>query len=216
MIMRENSKRILSFSAAVLSALTLTAPSGLGAAPKQTPTEPQVLSNAVANEPMQFDVSPPLAQLLTEAPAQQAVRVTHAPMRPKPQPLLAPQSQGVGAASAVQPLIAPLISATIGLSFEGVGNTSTLNCPSVAGFTVAPPDTNAAVGDTQVVQWVNVCYAVFDKTNGALIAGPLAGTNFWKGFGAPCETSNTATLSSSGIRVITVGWRPRTCSLRRT
>jgi hypothetical protein len=46
------------------------------------------------------------------------------------------------------------------------------------------------VGDTQVVQWVNVCYAVFDKSTGALIAGPLAGTNFWKGFGAPCETSN--------------------------
>ena len=74
MIMRENSKRILSFSAAVLSALSLTAPSGLGAAPKQTSTEPQVLSNAVANEPMQFDVSPPLAELLAEAPAQQGVR----------------------------------------------------------------------------------------------------------------------------------------------
>jgi hypothetical protein len=46
------------------------------------------------------------------------------------------------------------------------------------------------VGDTQVVQWVNVCYAVFNKSTGALIAGPFSGTNFWKGFGAPCETNN--------------------------
>jgi hypothetical protein len=56
--------------------------------------------------------------------------------------------------------------------------------------TLVPPDTNAAVGDTQVVEWVNTCYAVFNKSNGALIAGPFAGTNFWKGLGAPCETNN--------------------------
>jgi hypothetical protein len=189
--MKKNNKGILWFSAAALSALILAAPSGLRAAPQRTPTEPQVLSNAEVNEPLHFDVSPSLAKLPTEAPAQQGVRLMHAPKRPKLQQLTgAQQSQGAGAAAALQPLIAPLISAAIGLSFEGVGNTSTLNCPSVAGFTVAPPDTNAAVGDTQVVQWVNVCYAVFDKSTGALIAGPLAGNNFWKGFGAPCETSN--------------------------
>ena len=184
-------KRILCFSVAVLSVLILAALSGLRAAPLQTPTEPQVLSNAIVNEPIQFDVSPPLVELAMETPAQQGVRLKHAPRGPKLQQLTgAQQSQGALAAGALQPLIAPLISATIGLSFEGVGNTSTLNCPSVAGFTVAPPDTNAAVGDTQVVQWVNVCYAVFDKSTGFKIAGPFAGTNFWKGFGAPCETSN--------------------------
>src|SRR5450759_5596647 len=123
--MKANIKRILSFSAAVLSVLTLAAPSGVRAAPHQTPPEPQVVSNAIVNEPIQFDVSPLLAELSTAGPAQQGVRVMHAPMRPKPQPLpLAQQSQGPGAASAVQPLIAPLISATIGLSFEGVGNLS--------------------------------------------------------------------------------------------
>jgi hypothetical protein len=193
--MKEPSKRTLSFSAAVLSALTLAAPTGVRAAPHQTPIEPQVLSNAVVNEPIQFDVSPPLAELQTAGPAQQGVRVMHAPMRPKPQPLpLAQQSLGVGAVSAVQSLIAPLISATIGLSFEGVGNTTFLNCKSVAGQTVAPPDTNAAVGDTQVVQWVNTCYAVFNKSTGALIAGPFAGTNFWKGFGGGCETDNSGDI----------------------
>ncbi len=166
-------------------------PSGLQAAPRQTPTQPQVLSNAVANKPIQFDVSPPLAELVTEAPTQQGVRVMHAPLMPKLQPSTGTlHSQSARASGALQPLIAPLISANIGLSFEGVGNTAFLNCPSVAGITVVPPDTNAAVGDTQVVQWVNLCYAVFNKSTGALIAGPFAGTNFWKGFGAPCETNN--------------------------
>jgi hypothetical protein len=149
--MKKNSKRILWFSVAVLSALILAVLVGVPAAAQQSP---QVLSNAVANAPIQFDVSRPLAELVREAPAQQGgTYVTHPPMQPKLLQLTGAQlSQDAKAAGALQPLIGPLISATIGLSFEGVGNTSTLNCPSVAGFTVAPPDTNAAVGDTQVVQ----------------------------------------------------------------
>jgi len=53
---------------------------------------------------------------------------------------------------------------------------------------------NLAVGDTQVVQWVNVSYAVFNKTTGAVIAGPIAGNQFWAGFGGPCETSNSGDI----------------------
>jgi hypothetical protein len=189
--MKKNDKRILCFSVAVVSTLILAPLCGLPAAAQQAPTQPQVLSNAVANEPIHFDVSPPLAELVTETPASQGVHLMHAPMLPKLQQLTgAKQNEVVPATADLQPLIARPISAKIGLSFEGVGNTSTLNCPSVAGFEVAPPDTNAAVGDKQVVQWVNVCYAVFSKFNGALVAGPFAGTNFWKGFGAPCETNN--------------------------
>ena len=176
---------------ALLSVLILVALWGIPASAQQTPTQPQVLGNAVANAPIQFDVSRPLAQLLREAPAQQqGDRVTHAPMQPKLQQLKGAQlSQGGVAASALQPLIAPLsaISATIGLSFGGV---SVFDCRNVVGYRVAPPDTNAAVGDTQVVQWVNVCYAVYDKSTGGIIAGPFAGNAFWKGFGGPCETAN--------------------------
>jgi hypothetical protein len=171
-----------------------TLPTGLRAAPQQTLSGPQALSNAVVNQPTHFDVSLPLAELVTEAPAQQGVRLMHAPMQPKLKQLKRQQGQVVGQvggpAGALEPLASSLISATIGLSFEGVGNTAFLNCPSVAGATVAPPDTNAAVGDTQVVEWVNLCYSVFDKSSGALVAGPFAGTNFWKGFGSPCETND--------------------------
>ena len=37
---------------------------------------------------------------------------------------------------------------------------------------------------------INICYAVFSKSTGALIAGPFAGTNFWSGFGGPCEAND--------------------------
>ena len=184
--MKGNGKRFFCFSAAILSALILSAPGGVRAAP-------QVLSNAVANEPIQFDVSPTLRALVSEAPAQAGDRLTHAPLLPKLQPsTVAPLSNGAKAAAALQPLVAPFNSATVGLGFAGVGieSTSALDCHKVLGFHVAPPDTNAAVGDTQVVQWVNLCYAVFDKSTGAVIAGPLAGNSFWKGFGGPCETSD--------------------------
>jgi hypothetical protein len=177
-------------AAAVLSALILAALWGLPAAAQQTP---QVLSNAVTNPPIQFDVSRPLAEMLREAPAQQGIRhVMHEPLKPKLHPSMGAQlRQGAKVAGALQPLIGPLISATTGLNFEGVGQVGgPLDCPSVVGFGVVPPDTNAAVGDTEVVQWVNLCYAVFEKSSGALIAGPFAGNAFWNGFGGPCETSN--------------------------
>jgi hypothetical protein len=203
-VMGRNSKPILWFSVAVVSALSVTALCGLPAAAQQAATQPQVLRNAVVNEPSHFDVSAPLAALVATASVQQGVRAMHAPMMPKLQQLTsAPLSLGAGAAIAVQPLVsnplvsAPLISATKGLGFEGVGQVGGFYgtpagnfCPSLSGGAVVPPDTNAAVGDTQVVQWVNLCYAVFDKSSGALIAGPFAGTNFWAGFGAPCETNN--------------------------
>ena len=180
--MKKASNGILWFSAAVLSALAV--PSGLRAAP-------QVLSNAVANGPNQFDVSAPLGALVSNAPAQQGARLMHKPMQPKLQRFTSDeQALDATKGSALKSLISPAVNAAIGLSFEGVGNTPFLNCPGVAGQEVAPPDTNAAVGDSQVVQWVNTCYAVFDKSTGSLIAGPFAGTNFWKGFGAPCETNN--------------------------
>ncbi len=42
----------------------------------------------------------------------------------------------------------------------------------------------------QVVQWVNICYAVYDKATGNLIAGPFAGNQFWAGFGGVCQINN--------------------------
>jgi hypothetical protein len=105
-----------------------------------------------------------------------------------------PKSQKLAAAAvgfqapvdgALQTSAGSLVSAAIGLNLLGVG-------VGFNGYVVpdAPTDANLAVGDTQVVQWVNVSYAVFDKASGAVIAGPIEGNQFWAGFGGPCETQN--------------------------
>jgi len=64
---------------------------------------------------------------------------------------------------------------TTGTGFDGVGTT-------FPGFTMTgePSDSNLSVGATQVVQWVNSMYAIFDKT-GVLQFGPTNGTTPWQG-----------------------------------
>jgi hypothetical protein len=76
-------------------------------------------------------------------------------------------------------------SPTVGLSFEGLGQ-------GQYGFGVQyiPPDTNGTVGATQYIQWVNTSFAIFNKTTGALIAGPTRGNTLWSGFGGGCQTNN--------------------------
>jgi hypothetical protein len=192
-IMRQSKRSISTFFEPTLSVLCLAVLCAVPAWAQQRPSQPEVLSNAVANEPVHFDVSPPLREMVAnaKAPAQGGTHEMEAPLRPKLDQMKAAAQQGiprVNGALATSP--GPLISATIGLSFEGVGNTSVLNCPNVAGEEVAPPDTNAAVGDTQVVEWVNLCYEVFNKSTGALILGPISGNDYWAGFGGGCQTDN--------------------------
>ena len=152
----------------------------------------QVVSNAVVNKPIHFDVSPPLRDLAVQVSPPEQVRLIHPPLRPMLNKLQGAAQQGASARSAAIQASpsAPIVPATIGLSFDGVGENATNNCPSVSGFLVAPSDSNAAVGDTQVVQWVNLCFAVFDKSSGALLAGPFPGNHFWAGFGGQCERFN--------------------------
>ncbi len=64
---------------------------------------------------------------------------------------------------------------TIGLNLLGLDNAQSCECQ--------PPDTNAAVGDTQVVEWVNVAYEIFNKTSGAIEAGPIQGNLLWQSLG---------------------------------
>src|SRR5215831_10170496 len=52
------------------------------------------------------------------------------------------------------------------------------------------PDTNAAVGDAQLVEWENVQYAVYNKTTGALEVGPVDGNMLWQSLGGPCYENN--------------------------
>ena len=64
---------------------------------------------------------------------------------------------------------------TTGAGWDGVGTT-------LPGFTMTgePSDSNLSVGATQVVQWSNTMYAIWDKT-GTLQFGPTNGNTPWQG-----------------------------------
>jgi hypothetical protein len=82
---------------------------------------------------------------------------------------------------------APTGNFTVGASFLGVGN-------GFPNYSVpdAPPDTTMAVGDTQVVQWVNVSYTVCEKTSPYTCGPAIAGNTLWSGLsGNPlCKSQN--------------------------
>jgi hypothetical protein len=182
--MEKNSRPTLWFLVVLLSVLSLM----IAYVPAAAAQQPKVISNAFSNAPTRFDVSPPLGSLVSLPAAPKSSLGPHAPLKPKLYGRgQASHSKGPAGAT----LIGEQVTATLGLGFAGVDEIDdALDCPAIIGHSPVPPDTNAAVGDSQIVQWVNECYAVFDKSTGALIAGPLAGTNFWSGFGGPCEANN--------------------------
>ncbi|HSM85157.1 MAG TPA: hypothetical protein VLT16_03345 [Candidatus Limnocylindrales bacterium] len=73
--------------------------------------------------------------------------------------------------------------------FDGPGVSTGL---SISG---EPPDTNASVGATQVVVWVNTSFAVYDKATHAKVFpanGFAAGNTIWSGFtSGRCNTDNS-------------------------
>jgi len=134
---------------------------------------------------VKHDVSPPLSELMQMTPAQPN------PFSPRTLDILPTgpdlsKSAGVIADPALQQQTLPNVSASLGLNFEGLGL-------GQYGFALqaAPPDTNGAIGATQYVQWVNLEFAVFDKTTGAIVAGPTFGNALWAGFGGSCQTNNS-------------------------
>ncbi len=128
------------------------------------------------------DVSRPLSEMIRHAPPPSLTRRPVEPMRriPLPPGLEQLQEDPVLQTATVAPPTPPVLQ-----SFEGLGN-------GQYGFSVtgAPPDTNGTVGATQYVQWVNTSFAIFNKSNGALISGPTAGNTIWSGFGGGCQTNN--------------------------
>ena len=145
------------------------------------PLAAQAVGPVEVTNALRSDVSPPLRNIKA-ALSPGAEQHRERPLKPIPQRDLSTN----GPDAAVQSAPGPLVGSTAGLNFAGVGNGD-------YGFTVqyAPPDTNGAVGATQYVQWVNVAFAVFDKTTGAIATGfPKPGNSIWQGFGGGCETNN--------------------------
>jgi hypothetical protein len=82
---------------------------------------------------------------------------------------------------------APSTNYSIIANFLGVGN-------GFPGYSVpdAPPDTNMAVGDTQVLQWVNVSYTICSKTSPYTCGPAILGNTLWHNGipGTMCANSN--------------------------
>lgn len=135
------------------------------------------------------DTSPPLRSIPTDA------LIAAEAVRPKRQiPLLHPIKSAAPRATvpvdaALQSSEAPLISVTAGKNFDGVGD-GFVGPQGVFTVNGIPPDPNGAVGNTQYVQWVNTSFAVFDKSTGAVVYGPVPGNAIWTGFGGQCELQN--------------------------
>jgi len=97
-------------------------------------------------------------------------RIPHGPVDPDP---------------AIQSSPGAFLTPSTSENFEGLSSDAQA---SVVGV-VLPPDTNADVGLNHIVQWVNLTFAVYDKS-GTKLYGPAAGNTLWQGFGGPCQDSN--------------------------
>ena len=135
------------------------------------------------NHPQAFGVSAPLGEL---------AKMPHAPSygfhEANPVRRIAKRATG-GMVDPVEQSFSygPEGNYSIGANFLGVGT-------GFPNYTVpdAPPDTNMAVGDTQVVQWVNTSYTVCSKTAPYACGPAIEGNVLWSGLsGSPlCKTDN--------------------------
>ena len=135
-------------------------------------------AQAVQND-VRHDVSPPLRSIKPPLKAQGAFVIEHRVKRlpPLPTKLAALADTALQKKATAKLAIGPVT------TFAGVG---------LGDYTITgdPPDTVGSVGTTQYVQWVNTALAVFDKSNGHIILGPVDGNTVWTGFGGNCENFN--------------------------
>jgi uncharacterized repeat protein (TIGR01451 family) len=149
---------------------------------------PALGQTLVVRPELRHDVSPPLRDLAKNAPAQElgpreADELKIIPLPPGFKPAGEPDTVLQSTTTTATPTA---LGPTVGLNFEGLGT----GFPNYV-VNLAPPDTNGAVGKTQYVQWVNVNFAVFDKTTGNVLPNfPVPGNTLWQGFGGGCETDN--------------------------
>ena len=97
---------------------------------------------------------------------------------------------------AMQTFAGPLVPGSVGLNFDGMGQG--ISGPNGT-FTVGsvPPDPNLAVGTIQVVNTVNSAFGIYNKSTGAMTAGPYNIQVLWSTLpaNAPC----TGTVTGEGV-----------------
>ena len=160
-----------------LYVLFLTAASIVYSGARSTPSAQTPSVRVIA--PNHHDVSPPLSAM-PDVPATMLASDEDFPNGIHPLPTTLPPTDP--ATMQTEPGV--LAALTPGLNLLGVGK----GFPS---FTVTgdPPDPNGAVGATQYVQWVNTSFAVFNKSTGVVVRGPVSANTLWQGFTDPCGGS---------------------------
>ena len=157
----------------LVSSLRLNADSTVAADQSQS-----VVQMGSQSQPdIHHDLSPPLAML---PPAYRPPGLQIRDHERLPRPVSRATSDPV-----VQRDIVRLSAPTTAANFDGIGN-------GVAGFSVnsAPPDTNGDVGPNHYVQVVNTDFAVYNKSTGGIVYGPVPINTLWSGFGGGCQTNN--------------------------
>jgi hypothetical protein len=139
-------------------------------------------NNTYINHATKFAISPPLRDLAKLPQAQhygfhEANPVRRVPKRPIIGSVVDPVEQSS------QP--SPSVAYSIGANILGVGN-------GFPNYSVpdAPPDTTMAVGDTQIVQWVNTSYTVCSKTSPYTCGPAIEGNTLWTNLGGICANNN--------------------------
>lgn len=125
------------------------------------------------------DISPPLIALTQISPVVEAP-VIALPLHHRPGlPIVGSEPDPV-AQQATTGFTAVAVSNFI--TFSGLNNLDGL----------VPPDSNAAVGDSQIFETVNSHYQVF-STSGTSLLGPATLGSIWNGFGGQCDPTAAGT-----------------------
>src|SRR5579859_2388752 len=129
----------------------------------------QNANKTIVMHPDAFAVSGPVREMLIAEFSRQKDVL---PVRPGP--LTTHHGPAVQEDAALQTEVRPLVTASVGVTFSGLG---------ANGF--APSDVNLAVGPNDIIQTVNVQFAVYNKT-GTLLHGPVNFTTFFSALGGDC------------------------------
>jgi hypothetical protein len=150
------------------------------------PSDVEVLRAVTVTPEVHHDTSMPFKMMPPAArPLHQVVHEVMPLPRPGRPAVERDQEQALAAPLVLRDSLSMALAPTSVANFDGIGN-------GVAGFTVnsAPPDTDGDVGPNHYMEIVNTDIAVFNKTTGALIMGPVATNTLWSGFGGLCQTDN--------------------------
>lgn len=159
---------------AVLLAICLLLVTSLAAVAQNVPAHPTVVAED------HHDSSLPLRTMARTAPRLKSgvVPGEHPEFEAFTEPVKAPNMPD----PVVQNSAGSAVATVAKLSFAGLGQGD-------YGYqqTFPVPDPNGAVGASQYVQSVASSFAVFDKTSGALLLGPVSINSIFQNFGGACE-----------------------------